>query len=54
MLEVNNRFTVEHPQRCGFIATDAALPAESAVVPQEVRRMMREFDSRTRHYEDVL
>jgi heme-degrading monooxygenase HmoA len=28
--------------------------AESAVVPEDVRRMMREYDSRARHYEQVL
>lgn len=28
--------------------------AEVAVVPDEVQRMMREFDSRARHYEEAL
>jgi heme-degrading monooxygenase HmoA len=32
----------------------AGQDAEVAVVPEEVRRMMREFDSRARHYEEVL
>lgn len=31
----------------------AGQDAEVAVVPDEVRRMMREFDSRARHYEEV-
>lgn len=36
------------------IAAFAGEDSESAVVPDEVRRMMREFDARARHYEDVL
>ena len=32
----------------------AGADAEVAVVPDEVRRMMREFDSRARHYEEVI
>jgi len=36
------------------IVTFAGNDAESAVVPEEVRQMMREFDLRTRHYVDAL
>jgi len=36
------------------IVAFAGVNAESAVVPEKVRQMMREFDSRTRHYEDAL
>lgn len=28
--------------------------AESAVVPEEVQRMMKEYDKRTRHYSEAL
>jgi heme-degrading monooxygenase HmoA len=36
------------------IAAFAGNDAESAVVPEDVRRMMREYDSRARHYEQAL
>ena len=32
----------------------AGKDAEVAVVPDEVHRMMREFDPRARHYEEVI
>jgi heme-degrading monooxygenase HmoA len=35
------------------IVAFAGEDAEIAVVPEDVRRMMREFDSRARHYEEV-
>jgi heme-degrading monooxygenase HmoA len=38
----------------GNIEAFAGKDAEVAVVPDEVRRMMREFDSRARHYEEAL
>ncbi len=36
------------------IVAFAGNDAESAVVPEDVRRMMREYDSRARHYEQAL
>jgi heme-degrading monooxygenase HmoA len=36
------------------IVAFAGNDAERAVVPEEVRRMMREFDSRARHYVAAL
>ena len=35
------------------IVAFAGEDAESAVVPEDVRRMMREYDSRARHYEEA-
>jgi hypothetical protein len=36
------------------IMTFAGDDAESAVVPDNVQRMMRDFDLRARHYEEEL
>jgi heme-degrading monooxygenase HmoA len=36
------------------IAAFAGDDAESAVVPEDMHRMMREYDSRARHYEHAL
>lgn len=40
--------------RLESIVAFAGTDAESAVVPEQVRQMMREYDARTRHYEDAL